>query len=108
VDQKNGSSERKERDEQMIWMFVREMNEKFRSLENMFKEMGNMNGKLVDALINNTKNKDMRDNLDASKYEVQMLQERLKAAAEVIGKRGSLIKFILGKRKVELASNTMV
>jgi len=85
VDNKNnGSSERRERDEQVIWMFVREMNEKFRSLENMFKEMGNMNGKLVDALINNNKNKDMRDHLDASKYELQMLQDRLKAAAEVI------------------------
>ena len=98
VDQKNnGSSERKERDEQMIWMFVREMNEKFRTLENMFKEMGNMNGKLVDALINNNKNKEMRDNLDASKYEMQLLHERLRAAAEVIEEESSRVKLILGK-----------
>jgi len=49
VDEKGGAAEREER---MISMFIREMNEKFTSLDNMFKEMGYMNERLFDALMN--------------------------------------------------------
>ena len=49
VDQKSGAAEREER---MISVFIREMNEKFTSLNNMFKEMESMNGRLFDALFN--------------------------------------------------------